>query len=85
MAARQYFTHTPILIQQLNLLNAQTPFTLALTLGEFIFGGIIPLLIYTSPKANQRWGNLVIAAAPNPGLANRAAAELPYYDYGVSD
>lgn len=63
VAARQYFTHTPLLIQQWNLLNSQTPFTLAMTLGEFLMGGVIPALIYLNPRTNNRWGNLVIAAA----------------------
>jgi Ni/Fe-hydrogenase subunit HybB-like protein len=62
VAARQYFSHTPLLIQQWNLLNSQTPYTLALTLGEFVIGGVIPALIYLNPRTNHRWGNLVIAA-----------------------
>ena len=62
IAARQYFSHTPLLMQQWNLLNTMTPYTLAVSFGELIVGGAIPALIYLSPRANQRWGNLVIAA-----------------------
>ncbi len=62
IAARQHFTHTPLMAQQWELLNSQTLYSLAITIGEFLIGGIIPALIYLSPTANQRWGNLVVAA-----------------------
>lgn len=63
IASKHYFAHTPLLAQQWNLLNSGTPYSLAITIGEFLVGGIIPMLIYLSPTANRRYGNLVIAAA----------------------
>ena len=62
-AAQRYFAHTPLLEQQWNLLSAETPFGIAITLGEILLGGIVPMLIYLSPTATKRLGNLVIAAA----------------------
>jgi molybdopterin-containing oxidoreductase family membrane subunit len=63
VAARYHFSHAPLLVQQWDLLNAETPYSLANTVGEFLIGGIIPALIYLSPTANRRYGNLVIASA----------------------
>ncbi len=63
IAARYHFTHAPLLIQQWDLLNAETPYSLANTVGEFLIGSIIPALIYLSPTANRRYGNLVMASA----------------------
>lgn len=62
IASRHHFAHTPLLMQQWDLLNGETPYSLGITLGEFLFGGIIPMLIFLSPVANRRYGNLVIAA-----------------------
>ncbi len=62
IATRHHFTYTPLMIQQWNLLNAETPYSLSITIGEFLIGGIIPALIYLSPAANRRYGNLIAAA-----------------------
>ena len=62
LVSTHHFSHTPLLAQQWNLLNRETPYSLAVTMGEFLAGGIIPMLIYLSPRANRRYGNLVIAA-----------------------
>ena len=63
VASRQYFSHTPLLAQQWNLLVSETPYSLAITVGEVLIGGVIPMLIYLSPTASRRYGNLIIAAA----------------------
>ena len=62
IAARQYFTHSPLLVQQWRLINAETPYSLAMTVGEFLIGGILPALIFLNPSMNQRWGNLFVAS-----------------------
>ena len=60
-SASNYFSYKPFLGESINTLYAATPYSLALTLGEFLFGMIIPLSIYFNPSVRQRYRNLVIA------------------------
>ena len=58
--ASNYFSYKPFLGESVNLLYTATPYSLAITLGEFLFGMIIPLSIYFNPNLRRRHRNLAI-------------------------
>lgn len=59
--ASNHFSYKPFLGESINVLYTATPYSLSLTLGEFLFGMIIPLIIYFSPNLRRRHRNLMIA------------------------
>ncbi|MBN1178705.1 MAG: polysulfide reductase NrfD [Anaerolineae bacterium] len=61
LSANHYFSYKPFLGESINLLYNMTPYSLALTLGEFAFGLIIPLAIFFNPTVRVRFRNLVLA------------------------
>jgi Ni/Fe-hydrogenase subunit HybB-like protein len=61
LAANYYFSYKPFLGESTNLLYEMTPYSLSLTLGEFVFGLIIPLIIFFNPDLRWRHRNLVVA------------------------
>ncbi|OQY21007.1 MAG: hypothetical protein B6I35_09335 [Anaerolineaceae bacterium 4572_32.2] len=61
MAANYYFSYKPFLGESTNLLYEMTPYSLSLTLGEFLFGLVIPLIIFFNPDLRWRHRNLVVA------------------------
>jgi Ni/Fe-hydrogenase subunit HybB-like protein len=62
LATSQFFSYRPFLGESANVLYSLSPYGLALTLGEFLFGMIIPLSIYFNPNLRNRHRNLVLAA-----------------------
>jgi Ni/Fe-hydrogenase subunit HybB-like protein len=63
LATSQFFAYRPFLGESTNLLYRMTPYGLAITLGEFLFGMIIPLSIYFNPNLRNRYRNLILAAS----------------------
>lgn len=56
-----YFSYRPFLGESINVLYTSTPYSLAITLGEFLFGMVVPLSIYFNSNLRQRHRNLTIA------------------------
>jgi Ni/Fe-hydrogenase subunit HybB-like protein len=77
--ASNYFSYKPFLGESINVLYTSTPYSLAVTLGEFLFGMIIPLSIYFNPNLRSRFRNLVIA-----GLSTTAGLLLCRWDVTLS-
>jgi Ni/Fe-hydrogenase subunit HybB-like protein len=74
-----YFSYKPFLGESVNVLYTATPYSLSLTLGEFLFGMIIPLSIYFNPNLRSRFRNLVIA-----GLSTTIGLLLCRWDVTLS-
>jgi Ni/Fe-hydrogenase subunit HybB-like protein len=77
--ASNYFSYKPFLGESVNVLYTSTPYSLAVTLGEFLFGMIIPLSIYFNPNLRSRFRNLVIA-----GLSTTMGLLLCRWDVTLS-
>jgi Ni/Fe-hydrogenase subunit HybB-like protein len=78
-SASNYFSYRPFLGESINVLYTSTPYSLALTLGEFLFGMVIPISIYLNPSVRYRHRNLVIA-----GLSTTAGLLLCRWDTTLS-
>ncbi len=61
LAATTYYSPLPILVQETNLLYAETPYQLGFVVGEIILGSIAPAILLLSPNLNRRRRNLVMA------------------------
>jgi molybdopterin-containing oxidoreductase family membrane subunit len=61
LAATTYYSPLPILVQETNLLYAQTPYELGFVVGEIILGGVAPAILLLSPNLYRRRRNLVTA------------------------
>lgn len=61
LAANYYFSYRPFLGESTHLLYEMTPYSLSLTLGEFLFGMVVPLIIFFNPNLRWRHRNLVVA------------------------
>jgi molybdopterin-containing oxidoreductase family membrane subunit len=61
LAATTYYSPLPILVEETNLLYAQTPYELGFFVGEVIMGSIAPAIILLNPNTNRRSRNLVLA------------------------
>lgn len=59
--ATNHFSYKPFFGESISLLYHATPYSLSLTLGEFLFGMIIPITIYLNPNLRWRHRNLVLA------------------------
>jgi Ni/Fe-hydrogenase subunit HybB-like protein len=77
--ASNYFTYRPFLGESISVLHDATPYSLAISLGEVLFGMVIPLAIYFNPSVRQRHRNLVIA-----GLSATAGLLLSRWDTTLS-
>ncbi len=61
VAATTYYSPLTFLEEQVALLHTQTPYTLALVIGEIILGSIVPIVILLNPNLNRRRRNLILA------------------------
>ncbi len=69
LAANYYFSYKPYLGESINVLYTMTPYSLALTLGEFMIGLVLPLVIFFNPNLRWRYRNLILAGlAATTGL-----------------
>jgi Ni/Fe-hydrogenase subunit HybB-like protein len=59
--ASNYFGYRPFFGESVALLHQETPYSLSLTMGEFLFGMIIPIIIFLNRNLRWRYRNLVLA------------------------
>ena len=55
-----YYSPQLYFVQQISVLNAQTPYSLGVFVGELVLGTLVPVIIFLSPQAPTRARNLVL-------------------------
>ncbi len=55
-----YYSPQLYFAQQISVLNAQTPYSLGVIVGELVLGTLVPVIIFLSPQAPTRARNLMM-------------------------